>query len=80
MATCKIDRCGHSVRRSADNKQVGWSWNNYGICVCCATSLADLGTILNKVRPLSKSRGCNRALELEIQYPNKAKMVRNRLG
>lgn len=79
MATCKIEMCGHSVKRSSDSKMLGWSWNIYGICVCCANELILLGTHLDRVVGLS-SNGCNRQIALEIQYPNKSKMVRNRLG
>lgn len=79
MAVCRIHACGHSVKRNADSKMLGWSWNIYGICVCCANELSAMGTVLERAMT-GKSIGCIKQLELEILYPNKPKMVRNRIG
>ena len=46
MATCRMTNCGHTVRRSAESRMLGWSWNLYNICTCCANELVNLGEAL----------------------------------
>jgi hypothetical protein len=57
---------------------LGWSWNIYNICTCCANELVNLGEALEE--RIGNSLACNKQIALEILYPNKPKMVRNRIG
>lgn len=66
---CLISNCNHHIRRGMNSaKALSESWKLFGICVCCANMLQQLGGIKQN---FPNSSVCSKALRLESTYNSK---------